>query len=355
MSQVKCANRKSWSLQKSENCHFSQDWYDSLQMDRKTATIYPNSFHVNLMHSWPHLTVIYGNEAGARIAFEDACLLILSTKYDGENVHGIRVQQGDGGIDIYVGYLGVGPVDVYQCKFFPGILDSSRQQQIRDAYRTASDNDNFELKSWTLCLPEDLSISEANWFDGWASKQTNVQPKRLAPAKLMRWAEEAKLVNFIFRKTDSHKLDEILSLVRGNGKSEWSFVVEEAELDCAKILMSLIRRHVDCLYNAYPHLDELAEKASTGDWDAICHYTKSIPVAQIEENEKIWFFNLISDFTCEPILHRFVRRYEILVNLAKSNGQEAALSSSEFYTTYNLVISPMVKNLRDAAYWPQTI
>lgn len=305
------------------------------------------------MHSWSHLSIIYGNEAGARIAFEDACLLILSTKYDGENVHGVRVKQGDGGIDIYVGYLGVGPVDVYQCKFFPGDLDASRQQQIRNSYHTASDNKNFELKSWTLCLPQDLSLSEASWFDGWASKQTNVQPKRLAPAQLMRWAEEAKLVNFIFRKTDSHKLDEILSLVRGNGKSEWALVVEEAEADCAKILMSLIRRHVDCLGGTSSHLTKLAVEASTGDWDAICHYSKSIPVANIEENEKIWFFNLISDFTCEPILHRFVRRYEILVDLAKSNGQQSTLSSSEFYTTYNLIMSPMVKNLREAAFWPE--
>lgn len=307
------------------------------------------------MNSWKHLSVIYGNEAGARIAFEDACLLTLSTKYDGENVHGVRVKQGDGGIDIYVGYLGVEPIAVYQCKFFPDGVSESQKQQIRDSFRTANENDSFQLKSWTLCLPQDLSLGEASWFDGWASKHVKVKPQRLSPAQLMRWAEEAKLANFIFRKTDSHKLDEILSLVRGNGKSEWSRIVEEAESDSAKILMSLIRRHVDCLDQVNPALGKLAAEASTGDWDAICHYTKAIPVSPLMENEKIWFFNYVSDFTCEPILHRFIRRYKILVDLASANGEENALSATEFYTTYKLVMSPQTKGLRDAAGWPQDL
>lgn len=309
----------------------------------------------NIMNSWKHLSVIYGNDAGARIAFEDACLLTLSTKFDGENVQGVRLQQGDGGIDIYVGYLGVEPIAVYQCKFFPDGVSESQKQQIRDSFRTANENENFQLRSWTLCLPQDLSLEEANWFDVWASKQTKLKPQRLSPAQLMRWAEEAKLTNFIFRKTDSTKLDEILSLVRGNGRSEWSSIVEEAELDSARILMSLIRRHVACLNNAYPTLDKLAEEAATGDLDAICTYVKTIPVSGIGENEKFWFFNFLSDFTGEPILHRFIRRYAILVRLAKNNGKEDALSTTELYTTYKLVTSPLLKGLRDAAEWPQNL
>ena len=79
------------------------------------------------MNSWKNLILIHNNEAGARIAFEDACLLTLSTKFKDENVHGIKVHQGDGGIDIYVGLLGVEPVDVYQCKFFNARIEDSQK------------------------------------------------------------------------------------------------------------------------------------------------------------------------------------------------------------------------------------
>ncbi|MFW1331728.1 hypothetical protein ACEV9E_23965, partial [Vibrio parahaemolyticus] len=67
---------------------------------------------------WSDLKRMVGNIAGARQAFEDACLDILQKKFPEYEVEGIRVDQGDGGIDVYVGNLGVSPIDVYQCKYF---------------------------------------------------------------------------------------------------------------------------------------------------------------------------------------------------------------------------------------------
>lgn len=304
------------------------------------------------MNSWSDLVLLHGNE-GARFAFESACLLVLSTKFNNENVQGIRIHQGDGGIDVYVGLLGVEPVAVYQCKFFLNGIDESQKEQIRKSFRTASKSERFELKSWHLCLPQDLTLDEAAWFDGWSQKKESVIPKRVSPMQLLRWAEEANIANIIFQRKDSQNLEEILSLVRGTGKNDWRAIVEAAEADSSKIIMTLIRNHVRNLNGKYPERDELARRALAGDRDAICHYTKSVPVSNMDNNEKVWFFNYQSDFTGEPILHRFIRRYKILVDMAKVNGMKDALSTTEFYTTYKLIISPFTETLREAAFWPR--
>lgn len=304
------------------------------------------------MNSWPQLLLIYGNEAGARVAFEEACVLTISTKFKDENVQGVKVYHGDGGIDVYVGLLGVEPVDVYQCKFFLNGIGDSQKKQIRDSYTTASESKSFQLKGWFLCLPQDLSVDEALWFDEWAAKKTSTKPQRISPIKLLEWAQEANIANFIFQRKDSQKLDEILSLVRGTETGNWRGVVEDAEADSAKILMTLIRRHVRAVDYKCPELNNLAEKAATGDRDAICDYTKSVLVSRLEENEKVWFFNYLSDFTGEPILHRFIRRYRILIDRSKKNGEEEALSTTEFYSTYMSIMSPAIAHLRAAAHWP---
>lgn len=316
------------------------------------AALSNNHIDFYCMNSWRDLLTICGNEAGARVAFEKACLLTLQTKYKDENVHSVRLHQGDGGIDIYIGFLGVEPVAVYQCKFFISGINDSQKSQIRDSYRTASENEGFELKSWHLCLPEDLSIDEAKWFDGWASKQTTVKPQRVSPTRLLHWAEEAKVADLIFDRKDSQRIEEILLLVRGTEENNWRSVVENAEEDSAKILVSLIRKHIRSLNHAYPFLEELATKAEAGDQDAICEYTKSVPVSSLQTHEKVWFFNYLSDFTGEPILHRFIRRYKLLVDLAKEKNKENELFTTEFYSTYNAIISSPIESLRKAAFWP---
>lgn len=305
------------------------------------------------MNSWLQLALIH-NEAGARLAFESACLQTLSAKFENENVHGVRLHKGDGGIDIYVGFLGVEPIDVYQCKFFINGIGDSQKNQIRNSYQTASSNERFELRNWYICLPVDLKIDEARWFDGWCSDQTAPKPQRLSPSKLMRWAEETHVADFIFQRKDSQRIEEIISLVRDFGKDNWSSIVEQAEVDSAKILSRLVERHAQSLNNAYPLLGNLAAKAAHGDRDAICEYTTSLLAYPLAQNMKIWFFNYLSDFTGEPILCRFIRRYKILIDLAKNNGQFEALSTSNFYIAYSAVISPAAKPIRGGACWPKS-
>ena len=54
-----------------------------------------------------------------------------------KNVKGIRLAQGDGGIDVFVGNIGQEKIDVYQSKYFDAGLRSSQWKQITDSYNRA--------------------------------------------------------------------------------------------------------------------------------------------------------------------------------------------------------------------------
>jgi len=115
------------------------------------------------------LQLIYG-VAGARERFED----LVSQLVEGEqpDADKVRIEQGDGGIDVYVGDLGdPAGIDVYQCKFFPQGIGEAQKEQIRKSYRTCRDGKRFKTKRWTLCLPVDLSLDEKEWFEDWRGKQ----------------------------------------------------------------------------------------------------------------------------------------------------------------------------------------
>ena len=115
------------------------------------------------------LQLIYGI-AGARETFEDVVAQIVNGEYP--DVGKVRVVKGDGGIDAYVGDIAdISGIDVYQCKFFPYGLDDSQKGQIRESFKRCRDNKEFSIKSWTLCLPVDLSVDEKKWFEEWKSKQ----------------------------------------------------------------------------------------------------------------------------------------------------------------------------------------
>jgi hypothetical protein len=117
------------------------------------------------------LQLIYG-VAGAREKFEDlASQLVKGEQPDADKV---RIVQGDGGIDVYVGDMDDPEgVHVYQCKFFPLSVGESQKDQIRKSFKTAANSPRYKLGRWTLCLPIDLSFEEKTWFDDWRKKQTD--------------------------------------------------------------------------------------------------------------------------------------------------------------------------------------
>lgn len=120
-----------------------------------------------------YLVAKYGID-GARTHFESICVELMQRKY-GTQAHGIRVTQGDGGVDVMVGDFSA-PIQVFQCKFFleksPGvknsdILDRSRRNQISSSFRTARKNQTFSMSKWSLCLPCVLSEDEMEWWSDW--------------------------------------------------------------------------------------------------------------------------------------------------------------------------------------------
>jgi hypothetical protein len=116
-----------------------------------------------------HLQLIYG-VAGAREKFEELVgHLIHSERTD---INRVRVFRGDGGIDVHSGSLSDSAgLDVFQIKFFPDAIGEAQQNQIRESFKRVHENTSFVTKTWTLCLPIDMSIGEKKWFDEWKIKQ----------------------------------------------------------------------------------------------------------------------------------------------------------------------------------------
>ena len=105
-----------------------------------------------------------------RQAFEDIAALILRAIVPGSRR--VRVYRGDGGVDLYEGNYGAdAEVDVYQIKYFPNPWADAQKQQLRDSYRTARNNPDYNLKKWSLCVPVRLTKEDIRWFDEWRRKQ----------------------------------------------------------------------------------------------------------------------------------------------------------------------------------------
>ncbi|MEQ7992703.1 hypothetical protein [Xanthomonas hortorum] len=302
------------------------------------------------MSNWTDLTLLHGNEEGARAAFERACEMVIRAKYPQETVRGIRVHKGDGGIDVYVGKLGVSPIDVYQCKYFTDSVGDSQKQQIRKSYTTAANSPHFKVNKWYLCLPIDLSVEETVWFSGW-SQGCAIPVDLLSPSEMMSWAERAGLASSIFKRDDSLKLDWIVSDLRQHNRDPWIALVEQTETDCYKILLTLLRKHYQCIGSSHPQLNHLYLGAEAGDRLDACEYVKAVLSGNLPDNHKIWIFNMLSDFTMEPIAFRFIRRYDALLAKAEEFNRMKEISTSEFYSVWGVLRSPVLQSFRDRAYW----
>jgi len=84
----------------------------------------------------------------------------------------VRVYQGDEGVDTFTGTWGeTGELDVYQIKYFVGKWGDSQKQQIRDSYARAKQNANYNLGTWYLVVPTNLTAQDYKWFDTWRKEQ----------------------------------------------------------------------------------------------------------------------------------------------------------------------------------------
>ncbi len=165
--------------------------------------------------NWTDFKSLHGNIAGARQAFEDACETLFRKKHKDQHVSQVKVKQGDGGIDIFIGELGVEPITVIQCKFFLDSFGDSQKNQIRESFKTAVGSDKYELKEWILCIPRLIDIDENSWWFKWKHKQLEEHSKQKSFIKLTNGNElidllkELDLYNQVFKIEDSRKIDEI--------------------------------------------------------------------------------------------------------------------------------------------------
>jgi hypothetical protein len=168
---------------------------------------------------WADFKTLYGNIAGAREAFENACETLYRKKHASEHVSQVSVKQGDGGIDIFIGELGIDPITVIQCKFFLETFGDSQKSQIRDSFDTAINSKKYKLKKWILCIPRVIDIDENSWWFKWKHKKLKEYSKDSSFIKLTNGNalidlfKELGLYNQIFQITDSLKIAEIYEAV----------------------------------------------------------------------------------------------------------------------------------------------
>lgn len=165
--------------------------------------------------NWSDFKSLYGNLSGAREAFEDTCEALFAKVYKGQSVSQVRVKVGDGGIDIFVGELGVEPIIVIQCKFFLDSFDNSQKAQIRGSFDTAINAKEYELKEWILCIPRVIDIDEHSWWFKWKKKMTTTHNKSSSfitiknGNEIINLLKENGLYSQFFKIEDSIKIDEI--------------------------------------------------------------------------------------------------------------------------------------------------
>lgn len=125
---------------------------------------------MSAVYDWDTFKRYHGGINGARFCFENLMEELLRKENPSRNVKGVRLAQGDGGIDVFVGNIGQEKIDVYQCKYFDAGLRSSQWKQITDSYNRAIKNLDYQMNKWILCLPAELSLDEHIKWEEWKKK-----------------------------------------------------------------------------------------------------------------------------------------------------------------------------------------
>lgn len=168
----------------------------------------------------------YG-DAGARDIFEKICTQLFHVMYQ-EEVHNIKVSQGDGGIDIAVGDFSK-PIINYQCKYFLDGLDEPQKQQIRNSFTRAIGNDTYKMSKWGLCLPCTLSVKEFEWWSKWKEKQernNSIEITLLDGSYLLSKLKQYDIYEKEFDEDVRNSLEEILEILTKEKKRLTEEIIE---------------------------------------------------------------------------------------------------------------------------------
>lgn len=101
----------------------------------------------SMFYDFSRLIDLYG-AAGAREIFENLCVELYRRKY-GDQIHQVKAGKGgDGGIDFF--RKNGRKLDVYQCKFFTGNMNSDHWPLVSQSFQRAKENPDFEVGKWIL-------------------------------------------------------------------------------------------------------------------------------------------------------------------------------------------------------------
>lgn len=149
----------------------------------------------------------YG-DAGARDIFEKICVELFQKKF--ENAYAVQASPGDDGIDVLVGDLG-GDIIVYQCKYFIDGIGDTQKAQIRESYKTVTEN--YNVVEWYLCVPILFTVDNHKWWSEWKNKKQqkdNVKIDFFDGSRLLMLLKECDMYDEIFDEDVRNMLAEIL-------------------------------------------------------------------------------------------------------------------------------------------------
>ena len=117
----------------------------------------------------------------ARFTFEEICNEIFKYHVTNAQVKRVRLDGGDGGVDISVSQNE--KESVVQCKFFRNDLGESQKNQIRSSFNSLNKSNVYQ---WILCIPIVLSSKELKWWTNWKIKQEkNIKLKSTCMMKMI--------------------------------------------------------------------------------------------------------------------------------------------------------------------------
>ena len=109
-----------------------------------------------------------GSREAARDAFEALVEDLIALIHP--DVHSVRANPGDWGIDAFVGQLTRGgEVYIWQAKYFIDGFGKVQQADVRASYKSAlaaADKHGYVVKGWTLCIPTTLDAPNTKWWQG---------------------------------------------------------------------------------------------------------------------------------------------------------------------------------------------
>ncbi|QOW09925.1 AAA family ATPase [Kaistella flava (ex Peng et al. 2021)] len=314
----------------------------------------------------------------ARIKFENICEGLFRKLNPTKTVRTVRVNHGDGGIDVFVGEIGEEPIDVIQCKFFVNGIEESQQNQIRESFKKAIGSNEFETKSWTLCIVNILDLQQNKWWSSWKKKnEENYQlPSNFISLKdgnaIIDLIKEHNLYNTSFELEDSLKIDEIhQKLVRENSQIDIGSILKSTSYALLQVRnyiedktnAHIVRSEVTSIYNWIIQdlpsnqknvlilkgekglgksaiLKDLYEKLSIEKYNVLGLKADKFYCKSIVELETKLFDNLLS---FDKLIKETVgKREKLIVIIDQIDAMSLTLSSSrEYIETYNKLISKL--------------